>query len=382
MKVLLLIVTYICSLLMLVVYSYTQVDLNLTLSSNTTYLYIQKILTHVGYFDRPLSTILFTGILGLLFLHYVGFLYLASKKKLSQKNIIIIITLSVGILFFTYPGFSHDVFNYIFDARIIAKYGLNPYQYKALDFPDDTWIRFMHWTHRTYPYGPLWVLITLPFYFMGLGKFVLTLVSFKILFTLSYIGSIILLYKTLLKKKKEHAQYAIIWFGLNPLVLIESLVSPHNEIVVLFFVLLSLYFVNNKRIGKSIISMIVSGAIKFLSWIYIPFLLLIRKKPESFEMYIKWMIIATMVVLTPVIYTRELYPWYLLPIVGLGSLLTKSPILKSMVIGITVGALLRYIPYLYMGDYSDWVKQVQLYLTMIPLVLIPLLTFLFNRKPR
>ena len=41
------------------IYTYTQVDLNLTLSNNTIYQSIQSQLTNIGYFNRPLSTKIF-----------------------------------------------------------------------------------------------------------------------------------------------------------------------------------------------------------------------------------------------------------------------------------------------------------------------------------
>jgi len=74
--------------------------------------------------------------------------------------LLISILIGVGLLF-SYPFLSHDLFNYLFDAKIVTFYHQNPYILKALDFPSDPWLRFMHWTHRTYPYGPSFLFLTL-----------------------------------------------------------------------------------------------------------------------------------------------------------------------------------------------------------------------------
>ncbi len=158
-------------LLALTIYSYSQIDLNLTLSSNAVYQSFQQTMIWLGYFNRPLSTTIFLVLVFLLFAIYYLLLRLVKQGRLEERQFWILVILTLGISVFAYPAFSHDIFNYMFDARIVTTYGLSPYQYKALDFPADLWIRFMHWTHRYYPYGPTWLLLTLPFSFSGFGKF-------------------------------------------------------------------------------------------------------------------------------------------------------------------------------------------------------------------
>jgi hypothetical protein len=190
---------YLTLLIFFGIYSYSQIDLNLTLSANGIYQSFQKALIYIGYFNRPYSLIIFLIILSLLYFFYLLFFTLSVKRIISFKTVCIIVVLSSVILLFSYPAFSHDFFNYMFDARIITKYQLNPYLFRALDFPGDLWTRFMHWTHRTYPYGPLWLVITVPFSFFGFGKFTLTLFNFKLLFAVFHLGNIFLIYKILRK---------------------------------------------------------------------------------------------------------------------------------------------------------------------------------------
>src|SRR3989338_3755047 len=194
-KSVLLTLLYSLTLVLLVLFSYTQVDLNLTISSNPIYQKAQQFLTYIGYFRRPYASFLYLIILAGLYITYSIILRMASRKNFSLGFLWQVIGLSMIFLFFAYPAFSHDFFNYMFDARIVTTYHLNPYFYKALDFPADLWIRFMHWTHRTYPYGPIWLLVTLPFSFLGFCKFVLTLVLFKVMFLIFYLSNIFLIWK-------------------------------------------------------------------------------------------------------------------------------------------------------------------------------------------
>ncbi|MBI5123164.1 hypothetical protein HZA75_04880, partial [Candidatus Roizmanbacteria bacterium] len=268
-------ITYLVTLFTFAIYSYSQIDLNLTLSSNSLYQYFQQQLIYIGYFNRPLSTIIYILLLFLFFIFYFLFLWLVKQKKLTQLNILWLIIGSSVILFFAYPAFSHDIFNYMFDARIVTKYFSNPYFHTALDYPNDLWTRFMHWTHRTYPYGPVWLSITLPFSFAGFGKFVLTLFNYKLMFLLFHIGNIYLIYKILKKVFPKGVNLGLVFYALNPLILIESIVSPHNEVVMLFFLLLAVYTLFFKRnLLIAVVSLLLSAGVKFITIILLPLFML------------------------------------------------------------------------------------------------------------
>ena len=150
---------YFFVLFLLSIYSYSQIDLNLTLLQTPWFLSFKSALINLGYYNRPLSTVIFTVLVLLLYI-------------IKPKKIILAIGGVCLISLLSYPFLSHDFFNYIFDARIVTLYHQNPYFFKALDFPNDTWIRFMQWTHRTYPYGPVWLVLTIIPSFLGFGKFI------------------------------------------------------------------------------------------------------------------------------------------------------------------------------------------------------------------
>ena len=368
-------IAYFLTLLFLTIYSYSQIDLNLTLSSNQTYQFFQNQLIQLGYFNRPISTLIYLLLLLLFFSFYLIFLYQVKHKKLILKDIFQLIVISCVILLFSYPAFSHDLFNYMFDARIVTKYHLNPYYYSALDFPDDLWIRFMHWTHRVYPYGPLWLVITLPLSYLGYGKFVLTLAFFKLFFVIFHLGNTYIIYKLLTRINPKYSLYGVVFYALNPLVIFESLVSPHNDVVMLFFLLLTIYLVVAKRNRLlSIISLLFSGAVKFTTLVLLPLFLIPNK---SYKVRLKLTLFFLILpVLIQTIY-REPYPWYFIILIGVGALLGDNIKISIIVSGLTFGLLLRYAPYLYYGDYSKTVSLWQTWLFLFPFI-ISLLIACYN----
>ena len=365
---------YLITALGLVIYTYSQIDLNLTLFSFPSYQNVQKQLILLGYFNRPLSTLLFLLIISMAFLLYAFILKLCASGKIKSKYLYAAIIAVSVFSVFSYPAFSHDIFNYMFDARIVTKYGQNPYLFKAQDFPDDLWTRFMHWTHRTYPYGPLWIFLTLPFSYLGFEKFVLTLFNFKVMFLIFHLGNVYLIGK-ITKSVAATAFYAF-----NPLVIIESVVSPHNESVMLFFLLAAFYFRQIKNTLLFLITLIASGLVKYVTFILMPLFVLssVVKKIQQKVLY-QTVFILLLIAVFYLSTQRETYPWYFVTMIGVGSLIPSNST-KLMLVFLSFGLLLRYAPYLYAGSYPPWVGQMQNQLLVIPVLFSAVLIILYRSK--
>lgn len=368
-KIVLIYILFIFTLLLFTLYSYTQVDLNLTLWTNSYYQKIQQFLLWVGYFNRPLSSYIYITLLILLFICYISLLIVHDTSRFSLSRLKILLLGVSFLLFFSYPAYSHDIFNYMFDARIVTKYASNPYVHTALQFPDDLWVRFMHWTHRVYPYGPIWLIVTIPFSFIGFGKFVATLVLFKLLFILTYLGNSFLIYRILKQMDSPRALRGVILFALNPLILIETVISPHNESLMLFFLLLALYFIfvhHNKVAGIAMIA--ISAGVKFITAIsFIPtayFFLSQRKM--TYHLYVALVSLSIAIGICYEVFIKEAYPWYFVMLVGSFSLIP----IRAVSIGVTVlsgAALMRYLPYLFTGEYSARTATAQNVFFFVPL---------------
>lgn len=372
---------------LLTVFSYAYVDLNLTLNQNRLALSFISSLQSLGYYNRPLSTIVFILLIIFLFSFFIVNLFLASRNKLTIKYIFTITVLLTVISVFAYPFLSSDVFNYMFDAKILLHYHLSPYTHKALDFPSDDWIRFMRWTHRYSPYGPAWLLLSIFPALLGFGKFILSLLAFKVLAGIFHILNTIIIYRILTKIKSNEILLGVTFYALNPLLLIEGVSNGHNDVVLATSILLTVYFVVYKKVTLSTFIMAIGFLIKYLPVLTLPGLLLIALKKVSIEKFIILnfimlllftIIVSTFPLTVPFISKGstqvQFQPWYLfwtIPIVAL----TGNKRLVLISIAICFGAMFRYIPYLYNGDWSHTgTIQFMEVVTFIPaIILFPLI---------
>jgi len=351
------IILYLIAIVSLSIFSYTQVDLNLTLLNWQPYLVFQKQLTQLGYYNRPLNALIFLTIFVLFSVVYFRLIQKSLKDKLSLGFLKkLILTVSV-ILALGYPIFSHDIFNYIFDAKILTTYHLNPYQYKALDFPSDDWTRFMQWTHRTYPYGPLWLLITTIPSFLGLGKFFITFYLFKLLFLASYLIACIYIYKIIDYLKKENAITATILFAFHPLVLVDALLSPHLDIAMIAISLVSIYYFlqsTKKSYVKSWGYLVGSILIKFATISFVPFFIpSVLKKLQTQKWIFGLFIVSCLTAILQTLSQGHLQPWYILLPISIFPLYfnqSKKPYLVAL---ITILPLWIYIYFLTTGSWIN-----------------------------
>lgn len=347
---------YIVVIVGLFLYSYTQVDLSLTLSRASIYQTIEKGFQYIGYFNRPLSTYIYCGLLALLFGFYLFFL--AKAKHISAKKIWILIAIVTGILTFSYNAFSYDFFNYIFAAKVVVHYQQNPYILTALDFAHDPMLSFMHWTHNTYQYGPLWLGITIPFYFLGFGYFIVTFFLFKILASLSFLGCVYFFQKIIRKVNPKQEIAATILFALNPLVIIELLVSSHNDSSMMLLALMGTYAILQKKWILGILSLIASYFTKQVTvLLLIPafFYFLSQRFSKKFLSDELFLDVCTGLMGLGFLYASwkiGVQPWYIVWFLPFAFLIRMPFFLRAGIVGLTLGLLLRYVPFLWQGDWN------------------------------
>ncbi len=362
-KVLLLVFSYLFLILALFLYSFTQTDLGLTIIKIKSLHAIENAFQYVGYFERPLSTALYIGIILLLFIFYGLFLILAYKRLLSRKLIWLTVIITTVILAFSYNAFSYDLFNYIFDAKIVTFYQQNPYQHKALDYTSDPMLGFMHWTQRTYPYGPMWLVLTVPLSFLGFHIFLLTFFLFKLLMAGSFLGTVYFIGKIQKKLAANQELFSLVFFALNPLVLIESLVSAHNDIVMLFFAVFAVYLLLTKKYITFWLLLLVSFAIKFATGLLLPVFLYIHYS-EKQNKQLSWdklflVIVLFMTLATIIASVRTNFqPWYLLYVLPFAALISKKQYVLIPGIILPFFALLIYVPFLFLGNWNNPVPQI------------------------
>ncbi len=344
----------------------------------------------LGYYNRPQATLVYLLWVILAFSFFAANLWLFYREKIGKKYLIASVVVNFIILVFAYPFLSYDVFNYMFDAKILWAYHLSPYTHKALDFPQDDWIRFMRWTHRFSPYGPLWLALSLIPTIVGFGKFIITLIAFKIFIGSFHILNSLIIYKILKKINPKIALLGTAFYALNPLFLIEGVVNAHNDVVFSVFILASILFAINKNLS-GFLSLVAGALIKYISILNVPWIFLMAIKKINTNQLIL-LSLATMAAFTFVFSTFtiqvpfissgstqvQFQPWYLFWTLPLAALISKR--VSFLIAGaIGFGALLRYLPYLYNGDWShpNTIKFMEIAL-FTPIIIVPIALFVLS----
>ena len=312
------------------IYSYSLLDPNLTLINHPYWEIFRNTMVNFGYNMRSQSAMTYLVLLMLLWAFH--FFILKKFKKINVMRLSMIIGV---ICLFSYPFLSHDLFNYIFDAKILTFYGKNPYTNFPGFFYDDPWIRFMHWTDRYYPYGPVFLAITIIPSFFAFGIFIFNFIFFKIIFVASYIFSVFLL-------KKIDNKIAVI-FATHPLVIIEGLINVHNDLLTVFLGIFGVYFLFRDKTLLGRVFLTLSVGIKYLSI----FTVFITKKNSKFNLI---SLIGTILLVSYLYVFISKQSWYFL------TLFIYLPWYKNFINNLWIfffGLLLSYYPFIRYGNWSE-----------------------------
>lgn len=322
------------------VYSYWLIDPNITFFQSTLWVQFRDWAVYLGYYRRDISWIVYLTLLILLFIFH--FIFLRKFKQYSAIRIAGFIAI-LGCI--SYPFLSHDLFNYLFDARILTHYGLNPYTHTALDFQRDLWTRFMHWTNRSYPYGPTFLPLSLIPSYLGWGKFSLTFLFYKFMNGALYFLVVYFLNK---KNKRE----AII-FATHPLIIIEGLINGHNDMIAVSFGLIGIYLLEKKYNIWARFFFLFSAGIKYITAPLLIFLVRVRHPDENRDPGKGRMILIAFLfqicLILYLCYSMEIQPWYFL------SLFVFIPFFPEFIEKLNIlffGLLLSYYPFIRFGDWT------------------------------
>ncbi|MBP8591009.1 hypothetical protein KBI33_00885 [Candidatus Shapirobacteria bacterium] len=244
--------------------SYCWVDPNLTLTSWEPLNQILEQFKHFGYTNPSLSSRLYLLIITILFLEQIYLLFSHLLSKAERKKLLLLAAAVIFLAALSYPFLSHDLFSYLFDAKIIWHYQKNPYLFSPNQFASDPWLRFTHWTHRTTPYGPVWLAYSLLPAIFSFGHFALNFYGLKLLNGLVFFAA----GWCLLKINQDDRRVFAYWF-FNPFLLIELVVNSHNDLLMIALFFASLFFYHERKKLAAAGVFLLSVATKFitiLSW--------------------------------------------------------------------------------------------------------------------
>lgn len=129
--------------------------------------------------------------------------------------------------------FSRDVYSYAVQGRIAAVHHANPYLATPADFPADPLFPYVgpKWADTPSVYGPLWVQIS-----AGLVRLADAIpgqiVGFRVLAAAASLGTLAVVGHLARRLAPDRRAFALAVFGMNPVVLFQSVGSGHNDLLV------------------------------------------------------------------------------------------------------------------------------------------------------
>lgn len=239
--------------------------------------------------NRIMQTIVYLIILTISTILYS--LIIKRQKEIFKdiKQILIFTGIICCIFLISIPFTSSDVFYYLGIGRLNGEYNQNPYYVSIEDFvksngnmeelEKDTVLMQGYnnvWKDSKVVYGPIWTVICKIVATLSLGSIDLGILVFRIVIILIHILNCYLMYK--ISNRKIFA----VMYGLNPYMLLEGIMNLHNDIFVICFMLLALYFlVKKKRIIPAIVFLAMATAIKYFAILALPLFVMYHFKEEK-----------------------------------------------------------------------------------------------------
>lgn len=158
--------------------------------------------------------------------------------KLGARWVIAAIVLLQLAFFLSPPLTLTDVFNYIDYARMDVVHNLNPYAtIPALEPHRDPAYALSNWHELLSPYGPLFTIFTFAAVPFGIATSFWLVKGALAFFSL---GALTLVWKCARLLRRDPVK-TVVYAGLNPIVLLWGLGGDHNDLVMMFFILLAFY---------------------------------------------------------------------------------------------------------------------------------------------
>ncbi len=354
--------TYILFLVVFSIFSYAFIDPNL--------FYLNKLYSGFAFTNRTLVSEIYILFIILFFIFYTYFIWMNYKNQFKFTDLKMLIIVTSAILFFSYPAMlSYDIFNYIASAKVLFFYHENPYIMMPIDFTGDPLLLFTHAANKLALYGPIWVAFTKVPYSLGLGNFIFTLFEFKLFVLAFYIGTVMLIWKI------TKNLFFTSLFSLNPLIIIETLVGGHNDIVMMFLALFSFFLLMKKKIFWAVVFLTMSLLIKYSTIFLIPVFAyavwrIIKKKEVNWEKIFAYASLSMVVIFFLSFVREEIYPWYAIWFLIFAFLIHLKKIILYAIVAFCLGLLLRYVPFMATGNYFGTTPVIKISLTFLPLLIL------------
>jgi hypothetical protein len=180
----------------------------------------------------------------------------------------------MGLLLCAPAMLSSDTYAYSFYGRLLAVYGVDAHAAAPANTLSDAFLSSGYYQFVPSVYGPLWTVISGVVVMLGHGHVGLTLLIFRALEALSALGSAVLIWVILKQLAPERAVQGTLLFLWNPLVIIETALSGHNDMCMMFFALLAVWLHLRGARWGAVVALTLSALIKVITAPLVPLYIL------------------------------------------------------------------------------------------------------------
>jgi len=217
------------------------------------------------------------GVLTLVFFFYCYFIksFKESGVSLAEKSgLSVYVWMSTAaallLLCASRAVLSTDLYEYSMRARMFAVYGLNPYLHVPREIGGDMFYPLILWKGTPECYGPVWVLTGAFHTLFFRDSVALTSLMHKLVLFFFYMMTGYFFYKLSRRSYPEDYRVMTAAFILNPLLIMMTLVDGHNEIVMMAFLLASLYYLYREENVLSFLLFTAAVMVKFVCVLFSP----------------------------------------------------------------------------------------------------------------
>jgi hypothetical protein len=178
--------------------------------------------------------------------------YRICRNWQSRRAIAFVLIGGAGLALLLMPAYpigANDVFEYLSQGELLARFGLNPMVHTLSEVPDLTWPRHIIWLDYVSYYGPIWSWIEAGIVkVVGTVDLVRLVMAFKLVAVMAYLAICSLIVRVLKDRSPRQVLTGLLIFAWNPLVLFEVAVNAHNDVLVGLFIVAGVWFWQQQRL--------------------------------------------------------------------------------------------------------------------------------------
>ena len=202
-----------------------------------------------------------------------GMMVCIYRSNYSLRTIVVVGLIIRIVFLFSMPGFSDDVYRFYWDGRLILE-GINPYGVLPTDVVNYK-LKYLDGDLFHLLNSPQYYTIYPPFnqLYFAIGALAGNIHSSIVVMKLLIIATELLglWYLTKLLKRSGISTKNIILYYLNPLVILEGAGNLHFEVVMLSFLIVSVYYIFSDKIFQAAVFLACSIGVKLLPLMILPY---------------------------------------------------------------------------------------------------------------